>query len=87
MTFKDLRKIIIEKNKELVTESKFYDPKLFFERQKGSLFGKVNLWKSKVIRMKKKREPSSIVISMLFVIIHIMYYFWQLLSLLDKTYR
>jgi|SRR5215203_2326079 hypothetical protein len=37
MTFKDLRKIIIEKNKELVTESKFYDQKLFLERQKDSL--------------------------------------------------
>ena len=34
MTFKDLRKIIAEKNKELVTESKFYDPKPFLERQK-----------------------------------------------------
>ena len=38
MTFKDLRKIIAEKNKELVTESKFYDPKPFLERQKDSLF-------------------------------------------------
>jgi hypothetical protein len=38
MIFKDLRKTIAEKNKELVTESKFYDPKLFLERQKDSLF-------------------------------------------------
>ena len=38
MTFKDLRKIIAEKNKELVTESKFYDPKLFLERQKDQWF-------------------------------------------------
>jgi hypothetical protein len=38
VTFKDLRKIIAEKNKELVTESKFYDPKPFLERQKDSLF-------------------------------------------------
>jgi hypothetical protein len=30
VTFKDLRKIIAEKNKELVTESKFYDPKPIF---------------------------------------------------------
>ena len=37
MTF-NLRKIIAERNKELVTESKFYDPKPFLERQKDSLF-------------------------------------------------
>ncbi|HKI08899.1 MAG TPA: hypothetical protein VKA09_10920 [Nitrososphaeraceae archaeon] len=46
MTFKDLRKIIIEKNKELVTESGFYDPKPFLERQKDSLF-RSNGFKSK----------------------------------------
>jgi hypothetical protein len=53
MTFKDFRKTIIEKNKELVTESKFYDPKLFLERQKDSLF------RSMVSNQRKLHSKSS----------------------------
>ena len=52
MTF-NLRKIIAEKNKELVTESKFYDPKLFLERQKVSLF------RSMVLNQRKLHSKSS----------------------------
>jgi hypothetical protein len=53
MTFNDLRKIIAERNKELVTESKFYDPKLFLERQKDSLF------RSMVSNQRKLHSKSS----------------------------
>ncbi|MGA8105181.1 MAG: hypothetical protein WB815_00905 [Nitrososphaeraceae archaeon] len=34
MTFKDLRRIIAEKNKELERESKFYDPNYYWKGKK-----------------------------------------------------
>ena len=34
MTFKDLRKIIAEKNKEMEIESKFYDPNYYWKGRK-----------------------------------------------------